>query len=114
MAQQLVFSDAAYSGDGAQLRTEALVSERALIFYRKAVRFLLNIAYERKRSRVSVYADLTVCTCDERSCSVPVILHHAEHRNAYAKLFQRALGRCGVGNAAVYQQQLPKSRCRRF
>ena len=52
MPQKLVFTHAAHSGYAAQLRAEALVSQRALIFYGKAVRFLLNIAYERKHRRI--------------------------------------------------------------
>ena len=88
MAQQLVFSDAADSGDRIELRAEAFVSQRALILDGKAVRLLLDIADEREGRRIAVNAYLVPGTRDQGARSVPVVLYHTENGHAYAELAQ--------------------------
>ena len=72
----------------------------------EAVRFLLNAAYKRERGGICLYADLVSLRRYERTRTVPVVLHHAEHRQAESQRFERRAGRRSVLRAAVDKQNV--------
>ena len=107
LPQQLLLPLCPDAGNAVQLGIpQTLAPELAVVGDGEAVGLLLNLADEGENRLIVVNADLLPLRRHQRTGAVPVVLHHAEHREGQVQLLKRSHGHLRVGHAAVDEQQV--------
>ena len=107
LPQQLLLPLCPDAGNAVQLGIpQTLAPELAVVGDGEAVGLLLNLADEGENRLIVVNADLLPLRGHQRPGAVPVVLHHAEHREGQVQLLKRSHGHLRVSHAAVDEQQV--------
>ena len=106
---QFFFPLGAYAGDAVQRGTQGAFAVALVVESDgETVRFLLNLANERKDCLCIYDADFPSVRSHQRPRAVAVVFHHAEDGNGHAKFLGDGHRRLGVGNAAVDEEHVRK------